>query len=160
AERLLDDIDKETVDFGPNFDEQTTEPQVLPSRVPSLLLNGADGIAVGMATKIPPHNLNEVINATIQLIENPHTELAKILEMVTGPDFPTGGFIYGKAGILSAYKTGRGSFMMRARAAIEKVGKDKEQIVVTEIPYQVNKARLIEKAAELVQEKRIEGISD
>ena len=160
AERLLDDIDRETVDFRPNYDDSREEPDTLPSRVPNLLLNGADGIAVGMATKIPPHNLNEVINATIQLIENPTTDLARILQMVPGPDFPTGGFIYGRAGIAEAYRTGRGSFMMRARAAIEKVGKDKEQIVVTEIPYQVNKARLIEKAAELVQEKRIEGISD
>ncbi|MBI2818543.1 MAG: DNA gyrase subunit A [Acidobacteria bacterium] len=160
AERLLDDIDRETVDFAPNFDDQTTEPQVLPSRVPNLLLNGADGIAVGMATKIPPHNLGEIINATIQLVEHPNTDLAKILEMVPGPDFPTGGFIYGKSGIAEAYRTGRGSFMMRARAGIEKVGKEKEQIVVTESPYQVNKARLIEKAAELVQEKKIEGISD
>ncbi|HEY7679645.1 MAG TPA: DNA gyrase subunit A [Terriglobia bacterium] len=160
AERLLDDIDRETVDFAPNFDEQTQEPLVLPNRVPNLLLNGGDGIAVGMATKIPPHNLREIINATIQLIEHPNTELAKLLELVPGPDFPTGGFIYGRAGIAEAYRTGRGSFTMRARAAIEKVGKEKEQIVVTEIPYQVNKARLIEKAAELVQEKRVEGISD
>jgi DNA gyrase subunit A len=160
AERLLDDIDRETVDFGPNFDEQTTEPLVLPNRIPNLLLNGADGIAVGMATKIPPHNLTEIINATVQLIEHPSTDLAKILEMVPGPDFPTGGFIYGKSGIAEAYRNGRGSFIMRARAAIEKVGKEREQIVVTEIPYQVNKARLIEKAAELVQDKRIEGISD
>jgi DNA gyrase subunit A len=160
AERLLDDIDRETVDFVPNFDEQTTEPQVLPSRVPNLLLNGADGIAVGMATKIPPHNLGEIINATIHLVEHPNTDLAKVLEMVPGPDFPTGGFIYGKKGIAEAYRTGRGSFIMRARAGIEKVGKDKEQIVVTEIPYQVNKARLIEKTAELVQDKKIDGITD
>ncbi|HWP85911.1 MAG TPA: DNA gyrase subunit A [Terriglobia bacterium] len=160
AERMLDDIDRDTVDFVPNFDETTQEPQVLPTRIPNLLLNGADGIAVGMATKIPPHNLGEIINATIQLVEHPDTDLAKILELVPGPDFPTGGFIYGRAGIAEAYRTGRGSFTMRARAAIEKVGKEKEQIVVTEIPYQVNKARLIEKAAELVQEKKIEGIAD
>jgi DNA gyrase subunit A len=160
AERLLDDIDRETVDFRPNYDESREEPECLPTRVPNLLVNGSSGIAVGMATNIPPHNLREIISATIQLIEHPNTQLAKLLELVPGPDFPTGGFIYGKAGILEAYKTGRGSFIMRARAAIEKVGKEKEIIVVTEIPYQVNKSRLIEKAAELVQEKKIEGISD
>ena len=160
AERLLDDIDRETVDFTPNFDEQTEEPLVLPNRFPNLLVNGASGIAVGMATNIPPHNLSEVISAAIHLIENPNAPVEKLIEMVPGPDFPTGGFIYGRAGILEAYRTGRGSFIMRARAAIEKMGKEREQIVVTEIPYQVNKARLIEKAAELVQDKRIEGISD
>ncbi|MGH9783100.1 MAG: DNA gyrase/topoisomerase IV subunit A, partial [Terriglobia bacterium] len=160
AERLLDDIERDTVDFRPNYDESTEEPEYLPNRVPNLLVNGAEGIAVGMATKIPPHNLSEVINAAIQLIERPDTPLAKLIEMVPGPDFPTGGFIYGKSGILEAYRTGRGRFVMRARAAIERVGKDRELIVVTEIPYQVNKARLIERAAELVQEKKIEGISD
>jgi DNA gyrase subunit A len=160
AERMLDDIDRETVDFRPNYDESSEEPEYLPNRVPNLLVNGSSGIAVGMATNIPPHNLTEVINAAIHLIENPQTPVEKLIEMVPGPDFPTGGFIYGRAGILEAYRTGRGSFTMRARAAIEKAGKDRELIVVTEIPYQVNKARLIEKAAELVQEKRIEGISD
>ena len=160
AERALDDIDRETVDFSPNFDEQTEEPRVLPTRVPNLLVNGAAGIAVGMATNIPPHNLSEVITATIHLIEHPNTPVEKLLEMVPGPDFPTGGYIYGKSGILDAYRTGRGSFTMRAKAGIENTGKDKQSIVVTEIPYQVNNARLIEKAAELVQDKRIEGIAD
>ena len=160
AERLLDDIDRETVDFRPNYDESTQEPEYLPNRIPNLLVNGAEGIAVGMATKIPPHNLTEVVNAAIQMVEHPDTPLAKLIEMVPGPDFPTGGFIYGKTGILEAYKNGRGTFVMRARAAIEHTGKDREQIVVTEIPYQVNKARLIERAAELVQDKKIEGISD
>jgi len=160
AERLLDDIDRETVDFRPNYDESTEEPEYLPNRIPNLLVNGAEGIAVGMATKIPPHNLTEVVNATIQLIEHPATPLDKLVEMVPGPDFPTGGFIYGKTGILEAYKNGRGTFVMRARAAIEHTGKDRDQIVVTEIPYQVNKAKLIERAAELVQDKKIEGISD
>ena len=160
AERLLDDIDRDTVDFRPNYDESTQEPEYLPNRVPNLLVNGADGIAVGMATKIPPHNLTEIVEAAIHLIDHPDATLAKIISMVPGPDFPTGGFLYGKSGILEAYKNGRGSFIMRARAAIEKHGKDREQIIVTEIPYQVNKARLIEKAAELVQDKKIEGISD
>src|SRR5579885_634756 len=160
ARRLLDDIDRETVDFRPNYDESREEPEYLPNRVPNLLVNGADGIAVGMATKIPPHNLTEVLEATIHLIEHPGAQLDEILPLVPGPDFPTGGFIYGKGGIKEAYRTGRGSFVMRARAAIERVGKDREHIVVTEIPYQVNKAKLIEKAAELVQDKKIEGISD
>ena len=160
AERLLDDIDRDTVDFRPNYDESTEEPEYLPNRIPNLLVNGGEGIAVGMATKIPPHNLKEVIDATIQLIEHPETPLDKLVEMVPGPDFQTGGFIYGKTGILEAYRNGRGTFVMRARAAIEHMGKDREQIVVTEIPYQVNKAKLIERAAELVQEKKIEGISD
>jgi len=160
AERLLDDIERETVDFRPNYDESTEEPEYLPNRVPNLLVNGGEGIAVGMATKIPPHNLSEVLNATIQLIEHPETPLEKLVEMVPGPDFPTGGFIYGKSGILEAYRTGRGKFVLRARAAIERVGKEREQIIVTEIPYQVNKAKLIEHVAELVQEKKIEGISD
>src|SRR3990172_6082022 len=126
AERLLDDIDRETVDFKPNYDESREEPEYLPNRVPNLLVNGSQGIAVGMATKIPPHNLKEVIDATIQLIEHPDTPLGKLVEMVPGPDFPTGGFLYGKSGILEAYRTGRGSFIMRARAAIEHMGKDRE----------------------------------
>ncbi|OFW01244.1 MAG: DNA gyrase subunit A [Acidobacteria bacterium RIFCSPLOWO2_12_FULL_59_11] len=160
AERLLDDIERDTVDFRPNYDESREEPDYLPTRIPNLLVNGSAGIAVGMATNIPPHNLTEIINATIYQIEHPNAPLEKLVEMVPGPDFPTGGFLYGKGGILEAYRTGRGSFVMRARAAIERVGKDREMIVVTEIPYQVNKAKLIEKAAELVQEKKIEGISD
>jgi DNA gyrase subunit A len=160
AATLLEDIDKETVDFRPNYDESEQEPEVLPTRVPTLLINGSSGIAVGMATNIPPHNLTEVINAAIALIQNPHTPLAKILEMVPGPDFPTGGFILGRQGILDAYTRGRGQLKLRAKAAIEHFGKDRECIVVTEIPYQVNKSRLIEHAASLVNEKKIEGISE
>jgi len=157
---LLEDIDKETVDFRPNYDESEQEPEVLPTRVPNLLVNGSAGIAVGMATNIPPHNLTEIVNATIALIQNPHTPLAKILEMVPGPDFPTGGFILGRQGIIDAFTKGRGQLKLRAKAAIETRAKDREDIVVTEIPYQVNKARLIESASALVNEKKIEGISD
>ena len=160
AEELLADIGKETVDFTPNFDESTEEPVVLPTRVPNLLINGSDGIAVGMATKIPPHNLTEIINATILMIEKPSTTLDDVLALVPGPDFPTGAYIYGRQGIKSAYQTGRGQFTMRAKAAIERPTKEKEQIVITEIPYQVNKARVIERIADLVQDKKIEGISD
>ena len=160
AEELLSDIAKDTVDFIPNFDESTEEPLVLPTRVPNLLINGSDGIAVGMATKIPPHNLTEVINATILLIEKPTATLDEVLKLVPGPDFPTGAYIYGRSGIKSAYETGRGQFTMRAKAAIERPTKEKEQIVITEIPYQVNKARVIERIASLVQDKKIEGISD
>jgi DNA gyrase subunit A len=160
AGMMLADIDKETVDFRPNYDESEEEPEVLPARVPNLLINGSSGIAVGMATNIPPHNLREVVDATIALIQHPDTPLEKILEMVPGPDFPTGGYILGRAGILEAYTRGRGQLKLRARAAIEHVGKDRDQIVVTEIPYQVNKARLIEQAAALVNDKKIEGISE
>ena len=157
---MLEDIDKETVDFRPNYDESEVEPEVLPTRVPNLLINGSSGIAVGMATNIPPHNLTEIINATIALIQNPKTPLAKIIEMVPGPDFPTGGFILGRQGIIDAYTKGRGQLKLRARAAIETVGKDRQHIIVTEIPYQVNKSRLIEHAAALLNDKKIEGISD
>jgi DNA gyrase subunit A len=157
---MLEDIDKETVDFKPNYDESEMEPEVLPTRVPNLLLNGSSGIAVGMATNIPPHNLTEIINATISLIHNPATPLAEILQMVPGPDFPTGGFILGRQGIIDAYTKGRGQLKLRARAAIERMGKDREHIIVTEIPYQVNKSRLIEHAAALVNDKKIEGISE
>jgi len=157
---LLEDIDKETVDFRPNYDDSEVEPEVLPTRVPNLLVNGSAGIAVGMATNIPPHNLTEIINAAIALIQKPDTPLAKILEMVPGPDFPTGGFILGRQGIVDAYTKGRGQLKLRARAAIDRVGKDREHIVVTEIPYQVNKSRLIEQCAALVNDKRIEGISE
>jgi len=160
ATALLEDIDKETVDFRPNYDESEQEPEVLPTRVPNLLINGSAGIAVGMATNIPPHNLTEIINATIALIQHPHTPLAKILEMVPGPDFPTGGFILGRQGIIDAFTKGRGHLKLRAKAAIERVGKDREHIIVTEIPYQVNKSRLIEQAAALVNEKKIEGVSE
>ncbi len=160
ATAMLEDIDKETVDFRPNYDESEVEPEALPTRIPNLLVNGSSGIAVGMATNIPPHNLTEIINATIALIENPQTPFAKIAEMVPGPDFPTGGFILGKQGIVDAFTKGRGQLKLRARAAIERMGKDREQIVVTEIPYQVNKSRLIEHAASLLNDKKIEGISD
>src|SRR5262252_4928697 len=160
SEELLADIEKETVDFIPNFDETEKEPTVLPTRVPNLLVNGASGIAVGMATNIPPHNLREVIDATIAMIEKPELSLKEAMKYVPGPDLPTGGFIAGREGIEQAYKTGRGSFTMRAKAAIEEVGKDRENIVITEIPYQVNKAKLIERIAELVSNKKIEGISD
>ncbi len=160
ATALLDDIDKETVDFKPNYDDSEQEPEVLPTRVPNLLVNGSSGIAVGMATNFPPHNLTEIINATIHLIQHPTAGLAKIMEFVQGPDFPTGGFILGRQAILQAYMTGRGQLKLRARASIEKMPKDREQIVVTEIPYQVNKSRLIEAASTLVNEKKIEGIGD
>jgi DNA gyrase subunit A len=160
ASTLLEDIDKETVDFRPNYDESEVEPEVLPTRAPNLLINGSSGIAVGMATNIPPHNLSEIVDATIALIRNPSTPLGTILEMVPGPDFPTGGFILGRQGILDAYTKGRGQLKLRARAAIEHIGKDRDCIVVTEIPYQVNKARLIEQAAALVNDKKIEGISE
>ncbi|MGO8787506.1 MAG: DNA gyrase subunit A, partial [Terriglobia bacterium] len=160
AEEMLADIEKDTVDFIPNFDESTEEPTVLPTRVPGLLINGSDGIAVGMATKIPPHNLTEIIEATILLLNKPTASIEEVLALVPGPDFPTGAFIYGKSGIKDAYRTGRGQFTMRAKAAIERPAKEKVQIVVTEIPYQVNKSRVIERIAELVQDKKIEGISD
>jgi len=160
ATAMLEDIDKETVDFRPNYDESEQEPEVLPTRVPNLLINGSSGIAVGMATNVPPHNLTEIIEATIALIRNPATPLAKIMEMVPGPDFPTGGFILGKQGILDAFTTGRGHLKIRAKAFTEPMGKDREQIVVTEIPYQVNKSRLIEATAALVNDKKLEGISE
>ncbi len=161
AHEMLADIDKETVDFTPNYDESQQEPLYLPAQIPNLLVNGSSGIAVGMATNIPPHNLNEVIHAVIHFISNPESTVQDLMQFVQGPDFPTGGFIYGRAGILQAFTTGRGSIVMRARAAIEKQARgDKEMIVVTEIPYQVNKAKLIERIAELVQEKKIEGITD
>src|SRR5256712_3157575 len=160
AAEMLTDIEKETVDFIPNFDESTEEPTVLPTKVPNLLINGSDGIAVGMATKIPPHNLTEIIDATILLITKPGATIDEVLSVVPGPDFPTGAYIYGKRGIKSAYETGRGQFTMRAKAAIERPTKEKQQIVITEIPYQVNKAKVIERIAQLVQEKKIEGIAD
>ena len=160
AEELLADIEKETVDFVPNFDESTQEPTVLPTKIPNLLVNGSSGIAVGMATNIPPHNLKETVEAAILLIENPETNLKQVMKLVPGPDFPTGGYIYGRDGIEQAYKTGRGTFQVRAKVAIEARGKDRQDIVVTELPYQVNKARLIEHIAELVQVKKIEGIAD
>ncbi|HLW43314.1 MAG TPA: DNA gyrase subunit A [Candidatus Acidoferrales bacterium] len=160
AEEMLADIEKETVNFVPNFDESTGEPTVLPTRIPCLLVNGSTGIAVGMATNIPPHNLKEIIEATVTLIEDPETNLKKIMKLVPGPDFPTGGYIYGRDGIEQAYKTGRGTFQVRAKAAIEQAGKERENIVITELPYQVNKSRLIAHIADLVQNKKIQGISD
>ena len=160
AEELLADIDKDTVDFVANFDDTTVEPMVLPTRIPNLIINGSDGIAVGMATKIPPHNLTEIVDAAITLVNNPHATLTDILKFVQGPDFPTGGFIHGRSGIMEAYRTGRGRFLMRAKAAIEHVTKDKDAIVVTEIPYQVNKANMIKHIAELVNNKVIDEISD
>jgi DNA gyrase subunit A len=160
SEELLADLEKETVDFVQNFDQTREEPSVLPAKSPNLLVNGASGIAVGMATNIPPHNLREVIEAAVMLIEKPDITLKEVMKVLPGPDFPTGGYIAGRDGILQAYKTGRGSFIMRAKAAVEQMGKDRESIVITEIPFQVNKARLIERIAELVQTKKIEGISD
>jgi len=160
AEALLEDIEKETADFVPNYDEEREEPSYLPSKVPNLLVNGSNGIAVGMATNMPPHNLNEICEAAVHLINNPNASFEEIYQRIPGPDFPTAGFIYGRSGIRLAYQTGRGQIMMRARATIERQGKDREIIVVTAIPYQVNKARLIEKIAELVTEKKLEGISD
>jgi DNA gyrase subunit A len=160
AEEMLADIEKETVDFVPNFDESEKEPVVLPTRIPNLLVNGSSGIAVGMATNIPPHNLKEVLEAAILLIEEPDANLKKVMKLVPGPDFPTAGYIYGREGIEQAYKTGRGSFQVRAKAAIEQRGKDRQDIVITELPYQVNKARLIENIAGLIQNKKIDGIAD
>ncbi len=160
AEELCADIDKDTVDFVPNYDDTTVEPVVLPAKFPNLLVNGSNGIAVGMATNIPPHNLTEIVNACITVVNNPKVQLDEILQFVQGPDFPTGGFIYGKAGIKQAYQTGRGRFVMRARAAIENLTKERQAIVVTAIPYQVNKARLIERIAELVNNKTIDDVSD
>jgi len=160
ATSLLEDLDKETVDFRPNYDGSEVEPDVLPSRIPNLLVNGSNGIAVGMATNIPPHNLTEIIDATITLVNNPNAQLAEVLKFVQGPDFPTAGIINGRAGIFEAYRTGRGRFMMRAKAAIETFNKDRQAIIVTEIPYQVNKARLVERIAQLVNDKDIEDISD
>lgn len=161
AEELLADIDKETVDFVPNFDGSTLEPMVLPSKIPNLLLNGSDGIAVGMATKIPPHNLTELVGGIIALIDNPKIDLPGLMKYIPGPDFPTGGFICGREGIREAYTTGRGRINVRARAVVEPIAKgDRESIIITEIPYQLNKARLIERIAQLVQEGKLEGISD
>ena len=160
ATALLEDLDKDTVDFHPNSDGSEVEPDVLPTRIPNLLINGSDGIAVGMATKIPPHNLTEIVDATITLVNNPNAQLAEILKFVQGPDFPTAGMIHGRSGIFEAYRTGRGRFMMRAKAAIETLNKDRQAIIVTEIPYQVNKSVLIKRIAQLVNDKDIEDISD
>src|SRR5579883_1039016 len=160
AEEMMADIEKDTVDFVENFDNTTAEPVVLPTRYPNLIVNGANGIAVGMATNIPPHNLTEIVDATITLVNNPKAGLAEVMQFVQGPDFPTGGFIHGKGGIVEAYKTGRGRFMMRAKAAIENISGGRQAIIVTEIPYQVNKSRLIERIAELTTNKTMDDISD
>jgi DNA gyrase subunit A len=160
AEEMLADIEMETVDFVPNYDESTQEPTVLPTRFPNLIVNGSSGIAVGMATNIPPHNLTEVVNAAIALVKNPKAGLLEVLKHVQGPDFPTGAFLYGRAGVAQAYNTGRGRFTMRARVAMENLTKEKQAIIVTEIPYQVNKSKLIERIAELVNEKVIDDIGD
>ncbi len=157
---LLNDIDKDTVNFQDNYDNSESEPVVLPAKFPNLLVNGAGGIAVGMATNIPPHNLGEVIDASLALIENPALTTEELMEIVPGPDFPTGGMILGRSGIRSAFETGRGSVVMRGKVDVEEIRKDRHALVITEIPYQVNKASMIEKIAELVREKRIEGISD
>jgi len=160
---ILSDIEKETVDFQPNYDESLSEPKVVPTRIPNLLINGSDGIAVGMATKIPPHNLTEIIDATIAVLNDPEVEISALTKIVTGPDFPTGGFIYGRNEIKSSYETGRGILQLRARAGIDRIGRgaqERDAIVITEIPFQVNKARLIERIAELSNEKKLEGISD
>ena len=160
AEELLADIDRETVEFQANYDDSLTEPVVLPARVPNLIVNGTSGIAVGMATNIPPHNLGEVVNAALLLIDRADASPAELMELVPGPDFPTGAFIYGREGIRQAYKTGRGIIKLRARASMEKVGKDRDAIIIDELPYQVNKARLVEKIAHLVHAKKLDGISD
>tara|TARA_Y100001970_G_scaffold289001_1_gene418039 strand:- start:1454 stop:4285 length:2832 start_codon:yes stop_codon:yes gene_type:complete len=160
ARELLDDIDKETVDFQPNYDETTKEPTVLPAKFPNLLVNGGGGIAVGMATNIPPHNLGEVIDACCALIDNPNLPIAELMQVIPGPDFPTGGIIVGRQGLTNAFETGRGSVVMRGRVSIEEIRKDREAIIISEIPYQVNKSRMIERIAEMVRDKKIEGIGD
>jgi len=160
AGEMLADIEQETVDFTPNYDESTLEPLCLPTRIPNLIVNGSSGIAVGMATNIPPHNLTEVVNAAIEMVNNPHAGLIEVLKHVQGPDFPTGGFIYGRSGIAQAYATGRGKFLMRAKAAIENMAQGRQSIIVSEIPYQVNKSKLIERIADLVNDKVIDDISD
>src|ERR671938_2129634 len=163
AREMLRDISSDTVDFAPNFDESQREPKVLPARFPNLLVNGSDGIAVGMATKIPPHNLGEIVDATIALLRKPEIKIQELMKHVTGPDFPTGGFIYGRDEIKKSYLEGRGVLQLRARAGIDRIGRgssERDAIVITEIPFQVNKARLIERIAELINEKKLEGIAD
>ncbi len=160
TDEMLSDLDKDTVDFGPNYDDSLTEPTVLPAKIPQLIVNGSTGIAVGMATSIPPHNLTEIINATLALVDNPSLDTNAMLEHVKGPDFPTGAYAFGGSALKDAYRTGRGSVTMRAKAEIETWKSDRERIIVTELPYQVNKAKVIEKIADLVRDKKIEGISD
>ena len=160
AMEMLRDINKDTIDYDPNYDGTEKEPKVLPSRFPNLLVNGASGIAVGMATNIPPHQLGETIDAVVAVAENPEITTEELMEIIPGPDFPTGGIILGRSGIRRAYETGRGTIVVRAKVEIETSSTGKETIIVTEIPYQVNKAKLIEKIAELVRDKKIEGISN
>ena len=160
AEELLSDLDKDTVDFSPNFDDSLEEPTVLPTRIPNLLVNGAAGIAVGMATNMAPHNLTEVINGTIAYIDNKDIDVEGLMEHVKAPDFPTGGTIYGYEGVKDAFHNGKGRIVMRGKATIEEIRENREAIIVTEIPYQVNKADMIQKTAGLVNEGRIEGISE
>ncbi|MFM2129943.1 MAG: gyrase (type topoisomerase), subunit, partial [Pseudomonadota bacterium] len=160
AHSLLEDIDKQTVDFQDNYDSTTSEPTVVPARFPNLLVNGAGGIAVGMATNIPPHNLGEVIDGCCLLLDDPATDIEKLMDCIAGPDFPTGGIIYGGIGIRSAFHTGRGSIIMRGRTEFEDISRDRKAIIVTEIPYQVNKSRMIEQIAEVVRDKKVEGISE
>src|SRR3982750_1575519 len=163
ANEVLADIEKETVDFQPNYDDSLSEPTVLPTKIPNLLVNGSEGIAVGMATKIPPHNLTEVIDATIALLRKPNSKVEDFAKIITGPDFPTGGFIYGRGEIKKSYTEGRGVLQLRARAGIDRIGRgaqERDAIVITEIPFQVNKARLMERIAELINEKKVDGVSD
>lgn len=159
ALEMLRDINKNTVDFMPNFDEEEKEPTVLPSRIPNILINGSNGIAVGMATSIPPHNLSETMNACVKLIDDEETTIEDLIKIVKGPDFPTGAIIMGKKAIHDAYRTGQGKVIVRAKTEIEETKKGRNRIIVTEIPFQVNKARLIEKIAQLVRDKKIEGVS-
>src|SRR5205823_1497520 len=163
ATSLLEDLDKETVDFRPNYDDSEVEPEVLPARIPNLLVNGSDGIAVGMATKIPPHNLTEIVDATIAVVRKPEVDIKELLKIVKGPDFPTGGFICGREEIRNSYLEGRGILQMRAKASIDRVGRgshERDAVIISEIPFQVNKARLIERIAELANEKKLEGIAE
>ena len=160
AEQMMVDIEKNTVDFMPNYDDRLQEPTVLPSKIPTLLVNGSSGIAVGMATNIPPHNLTEVINGIIKIIDDDNVTDEDLMQIIKGPDFPTEGMILGIEGIKEAYKTGRGKIIMRAEAEIEEMSGNKQRIIVSSLPYQVNKARLLENIAKLCREKRIEGISE
>src|SRR4030095_12038035 len=163
ANEVPSDIEKETVDSQPNYDESLSEPKVLPTRIPNLLVNGSDGIAVGMATKIPPHNLTEIVDATISVIRDPAIGIEDLLKIVKGPDFPTRGFICGREEIKNSYRTGRGILQMRARSAIDRIGRgshERDAVIITELPFQVNKAKLIERIAELANEKKLEGISE
>ena len=161
AHELLEDIDKETVDFGPNYDGSEQEPLIMPARIPNLLINGSSGIAVGMATNIPPHNLNEVVDACLLLLEKPESSIDALIKLIPAPDFPTAGIIHGTTGVKEGYRTGRGRVVMRGRTHVEKLDKgNREALIVDELPYQVNKKTFIEKIAELVNDKKIEGISD